>query len=116
MSTYFQAWGSTVGCHDPATYTPENKPIVGKFCSAQPVRQGLEGGTYTWNAMTIAEYEALWDRWYANQSVSGSFKVPDRSGSTPETWRTVTAFGDEPSGTFVSRTRQNVTMHITITG
>ena len=115
MSTYFEAWGSTLSvCPDPARYMPENAPVVGKLSDGQPVAQGREGGVYSWTYLTTQEYEDLWDTWNTSGTINGNFKIPDRSGSTPETWRTVSAWADEPIGEFARRGRENVTMHITI--
>lgn len=117
MSTYFQAWGGTLStCPDPQSYTPENAPVVGRFCNGQPVAQGREAGVYTWAYLTTAEYEDLWDTWNTSGTVSGNFTIPDRSDSAPEDWRTVAAWGEEPMSQFAQRGRVNVTLHIVLTG
>jgi hypothetical protein len=117
MSTYWQAWGGTLStCPDPQTWTPENQPVVGRIADGQPIQQGREAGAYSWAYLTTAEYENLWDTWNSNGTTSGTFTVPDRSDSAPEDWRSVVAYGEEPSSTFGQRGRVTVSMRIVIVG
>jgi len=117
MSTYFQAWDGTLStCPDPSTWTPENAPVVARFASGKPVAQGLYGGVLSWSALTPAEYDNLWDIWNTNKDSSGTFTIPDRSGTLPTSFRSVVAYAEEPSGMWGTRIRSDVTMRIVIVG
>jgi hypothetical protein len=116
MSTYFKAWGTTMGtCPDPSFWTPENAPVVGRFCNGKPVTQGLAAGVLEWTALTPNEFADIWGRWNTNKNTAGSFDIPDRAGAAATSFRGVTAWAEEPSSRWGQTIRQNVTMRIVIT-
>jgi len=97
MSTYFKVWNATISGPEPSRYVPENPPVVGRICNGKPVAQGREAGTITWTVMTMAQFIDLWDKWDTNQDSSGTFTLPGRtSGNTWASWRSVTAYAEEP--------------------
>jgi hypothetical protein len=117
MSTYFKAWGTALStCPDPTTWMPVPRPSVAYMANAKPVAQGYEQGDLTWSAITPADYADLWGRWNTNKDSSGSFDIPNRAGTTPQSFRTVTAYAEDPRGQWGANIRSNVTMHIIITG
>jgi hypothetical protein len=91
-------------------------PIVGHFANYKPIEQGVERVRLVWNALTPAEYKDLFDTWNTNKDSSGTFDIPDRSGTAPEDYRSVVAYAQRPLGQFGQRIRSQVTMLITITG
>lgn len=116
MSTYFKVWNSTITAADPDSYVPEPPPVVGRLTTGQPVAQGLEAGTALWTTMTIAAFIDLWDKWNAGKSTTGTFVIPGRtSGQSWTTWRSVTAYAEQPTCEYRGNQVQNVTMRIVIT-
>jgi hypothetical protein len=115
MSTYFKVWNATISAPDPETYTPENPPVVGNYANAKPVSQGRERGMATWSSMTIAEFIDLWDKWNTSKDTSGTFVIPGRtSGQSWTTWRSVTAYAEEPTCVYQNNQVMNVAMRIVI--
>lgn len=117
MSTYFKVWNATIAADEPSGYIPDAADMVGQFCDGQPVLQGLEQGTIVWDAMTLASWIDLWDRWNTNKNTSGTFIIPGRtSGQSWTTWRSVTAYVmGEPEMEYRERNCYRVTMRIVIT-
>lgn len=117
MSAYFKAWNSLISAPDPDGYTPEGPRHVGTQCSGKPIVQGRERGTLTWEAMTLAHFIDLWDRYNTNKDSSGTFIIPGRtSGQSWTTWRSVTAYAiEEPKREYRGRNCLSVTWSIIIT-
>jgi len=116
MSSYFKAWNALLTtCPDPDEYAPEPPPVVGRFASAKPVAQGREQGTLVWDNITLADWIDLWDKWNTNKNSSGTFVIPPRtSGGSWTSWRSVTAYAEEPIPRYRGRIVQGATMHIVI--
>jgi len=115
MSTYFKMYNALITGNDPDTYTPEPPPVIARMASGKPIAQGREAGTVTWAFMTIAAWIDLWDRWNTNKNSSGTFVIPGRtSGQSWTTWRSVTAYAEEPTHTATGRIYTNVSMRIVI--
>ena len=116
MSTYFKVWNATISGPEPARWIPEPPPVVGRLTTGQPVNQGLEAGTVMWPVMTYAQFIDLWDKWNAGKSTSGTFTLPPRtSGQTWTSWRSVTAYAEEPKYEVEGHLYKNITMRIVIT-
>ena len=117
MSTYFKAWNSTIAAADPSTYTPDPPKLVGQMCSGKPIVQGREQGTLVWDAMTLAGWIDLWDRYNTNKASSGVFVIPGRtSGQSWSTWRSTTSYVmEQPSCEYHALNVHRVSMRIVIT-
>jgi hypothetical protein len=117
MSSYFKAWNALLTtCPDPDGYTPEPPPVVGRFSSAKPVAQGREQGVLAWDNISLAAWIDLWDVWNTNKDSSGTFVIPPRtSGGSWTSWRSVTAYAEEPQLTYRGRVVQGCTMRLVIT-
>jgi len=118
MSTYFKMWNSTITAKDPATYIPEAPPMVGQMSSGKPITQGLEYGTLTWNAVTLAGWIDIRDKYNTNKDTAGTFVIPgNTAGQSWTTWRSVTAYVvEQPKCEYKEKNVFSVTMQIVITG
>jgi hypothetical protein len=93
----------------------ENPQVVGRFASGKPVSQGREAGVATWSVMTIAQWIDLWDKWNTDKNNSGTFVIPGRtSGQSWTTWRSVTAYAEEPTCVYQNNNVMNVALRIVI--
>lgn len=117
MSTYFKVWNSVISAPDPDVYTPEPQPVVGRFATGKPVSQGREAGVAQWATITLAHFIDLWDRWSTNKNSSGTFVIPPRtSGGSWTSWRSTTAYAEEPQLTYQGNNVQGCSMRIVIVG
>ena len=112
MSSYFKAWNTFLSGKDPDSYTPEPPPVVARTDAGKPIAQGLEAGTLTWDVMSLADYINLWSLWNTNKNVSGVFKIPPCLSGSWTSWRSITAYAEEPRGEYRGWVVRSVTMHI----
>lgn len=115
MSTYFKMYNATTDAPDPERYVPEPHRIVAHDTVGVPFRGQCERGVVNWSVMTIAHWIDLWDKWNAGKNGSGTFVIPGRtSGESWTTWRSVTAWAEEPRCEYAGNNVHNVTMKIVI--
>jgi hypothetical protein len=116
MSSYFKAWNSLLTtAPDPDAYQVEPKPVAAYLDSGKPVQQGRETGMVIWPVMSLAQYHDLYNVWNTNKDTSGTFVIPPISGSSWTSWRSVTAYAEQPTVEYRGRVCQNVTMRLVIT-
>lgn len=115
MASYFKAWNTLIDGPDPDRVTSEYPPTVGRFCSGQPVAQGLEVVTCEWDNITIAHWIDIRDKHNTNKSSSGTFVIPAHaSGGSWTSWRSVTAYSEHPQVAYAGRVCR-VTWRLVIT-
>jgi hypothetical protein len=116
MSLRFQAWGSVLTtATDPDAYAVEPKPVVAHLDSGKAVQQGREVGNLMWSMMSLGQFTDLWGRWNTNKNTSGTFVIPPRTGSSWTSWRSVTAYAEEPMVEYRGNVCTGVSMRIVIT-
>jgi hypothetical protein len=115
MSTYFKVWNSTISGPEPSHYSPEPPVTVGQYATGKPVAQGREAGTFSWVIMSIAEWVDLWDRYNTNKNSSGTFTFPPQtSGENWTSWRSETAYAEEPVCEIDGPNAHNVSLRVII--
>ena len=117
MSTYFKMWNATTTADEPSAYIPDPPRSVGLQCSGKSITQGLEKGTIVWDAMTLAAWIDIRDKYNTNKDSSGTFVIPAyTSGGSWTSWRSVTAYAlEQPDCEYRDRNVYRVTMRIVIT-
>lgn len=121
--TKFRAYGYSAASVDPDEYVPEKVPAIGHFARtaslvpSRPVKlSGLEKGTVIWRGITLADYIYIYDLWDSEKNGYGNFNIPPQADSPAAwaTWRTVRAYGLQPTVVFRGANVHDVSWRIII--